>query len=75
MSLRLSLKRAWWSPSTNSVSTSTSMSSAAMAWITAGGIAFLPVRWFRFQAAKWSVSCGVRWPWWCDPGEGVVARG
>ena len=69
MSFRLSLKRAWCSPSTNSVSTSTSMSSAAMAWITAGGIAFLPVRWFRFQAARWRVSACV-WPWWCDPGEG-----
>ena len=65
-SFRLSLKRAWWSPSTNSVSTSTSMSSAAMAWMTAGGIDFLPVRWFRFQAARWRVSCdmnvrSVRW--------------
>ena len=45
------------------------MSSAAMAWITAGGIAFLPVRWFRFQAAKWRVSacvCGGHGA--CDPG-------
>ena len=32
------------------------MSSAAIAWITAGGIAFLPVRWFRFQAARCRVS-------------------
>ena len=69
-----SLKRAWWSPSTNSVSTSTSRSSAAMAWITAGGIAFRPVRWFRFQAARWRVSCCVCGGMVVRPGEGVVAR-
>ena len=28
----------------------------AIAWMTAGGIAFLPVRWFRFQAARCRVS-------------------